>query len=213
MYKTVVFDVDGTMLDTRNGMVNAYQYTCEKLGLYETDYNALKAYVGINTTRIFFERHGLEGDAIENAREIYYEYFADKGMKESKLYDGMGQLLYDLRAAGIRTAVATARRKADCEMMLDWMGILGLFDYLHTAQPDEVLGDKDEALRDVMQKLDAPAAECVMIGDRKFDLNGAAIVGMDSIGVTYGFGPREELEACNPTYLVDDVERLRGILL
>ena len=214
MYRVVFFDVDGTLLDTRATMAAAYGNACEVLGLDEDDYTNLYEYVGTSTSQMFSDKHGLSGDAFTQARQLYYDHFFNEGMKQVRFYDGMRQLLDDLKADGRVVAVATARNDWQIANMLEQIGMGDYFDHLAAAHEGKHKGgDKDEMLRECMQKIGASPDECIMIGDRRFDINGATKAGMHSIAVTFGFGSAEELsDECSPTYTAHNAQDIRKIL-
>lgn len=214
MYPIVLFDVDGTLLDTREAMAAAYRHAVQALGLQEENYKIIYEYVGISTSSIFTVRHGLSGQEFDRARSLYYAHFFDEGMQQVKLYDGMLPLLDDLKAAGRTIAVATARSGEQVEQMLAQVGLDNYFDLVGSTPSGHAQGDKDWQLRSCMDALGAEPGQCVMVGDRKFDINGATKVGMDSIAVTFGFGTAEELAGeCAPTYTAHTTMDIRKILL
>lgn len=214
MYQTILFDVDGTLLDTRQSMADAYRYAVGEMGLFEEDYSTIYAYVGISTSGIFRDRHSLDGEEFQKARSLYYGHFLEVGLKNSPLFPGVGDLLHELKRTNKTIAVATAREQYQCELMLSSAGIPDLFDYVGTMPPGSALGDKDDLLRRCMAAMDVGPEGCVMIGDRKYDINGAAKVGMDSIAVTYGFGTEREMsEECSPTHIAHSAHGVAKLLL
>lgn len=213
MYRVVFFDVDGTLLDTRDTMAAAYGHACLTLGLDEDDYTNIFAYVGKSTTQMFVDKHHLEGDELDRARQLYYDHFFNEGMRQVKMYDGMMQLMDDLKADGRVVAIATARSDWQIEKMLADIGLGDYFDHIAAVHDGMHQGDKDDMLRECMQKINAAPEECIMIGDRSYDINGATKAGMHSIAVTFGFGSEQELsEECSPTYTAHSAGDIRAIL-
>lgn len=213
MVASIIWDIDGTVVDTRESIAQAYAHVCTKMGLQEDDYTRIYSFVGRRSTLIFDEVHHLQGDAFEEAMALYGGFFQHTGIGLAKLYPGIRELLYELREQGATMTVASARGSAQLQMLFEAVGLADAFDFVRATETNRKAANKPQLVRDCIAYMQVPAEECVMIGDRIYDIEGGQKAGTRSIGVTYGFGTREELVQCAPDCIVDDVPALRDILL
>jgi phosphoglycolate phosphatase len=213
-YKHIIFDLDGTLSDSREGIFNAYYYTFNKLNISSPDENTLMNLIGPPLQKGFADAFGLQGAENESAVKVFREYYSTKGLFENKLYDGINDLLDQLVQAGASLYVATSKYNVYANQVLQYFGIANCFtevagaDYggYHASKVDLVAGIlRRNNIRDPM--------EAVIIGDTRYDIDAAAELGIDSIGVTYGFSSFEDIESFDPDYIVENVEALQSLLL
>ncbi len=212
-YQHVIFDLDGTLSDSRKGIFNAYYYTIDKLSLTDPGTEALKSLIGPPLQKGFADVFGLTGEKNEEAVKVFREYYSDKGLYENELYDGIKELLQQLYACGSLLYVATAKYIVYANQVLEHFGIQPYFreiagaDYNgHASKVDLVSGImRRNAIQDPM--------DVVIIGDTRYDIDAATELEIDSIGVTYGFSNEEELARCNPDYIAYKVSDLQRFLI
>ena len=213
MISSIIWDIDGTVVDTRESISRAYAHVCTEMGLKEDDYTRIFSFVGRRSTLIFDEVHHLTGDAFEQAMALYSGFFQHTGIGLAKLYPGIRELLRELRERGATMTVASARGNAQLHMLFEAVGLTDAFDFVRGTDNNRKAADKPQLVRECIDFMQVPATACVMIGDRIYDIQGGQKCGTRSIGVTYGFGTRQELVACAPDRIVDDVPSLRDALV
>ncbi len=209
-YPYVLFDLDGTLADTGEGVMNSAKHACKTLGYPEPPQAKLDKIIGPPLGYSFPHYLGVKEEDTLDAIRIFRERYAVKGLLECRIYDGISDLLGRLRAAGCRLFVATCKPTAYSETILKNLGVAHHFDLIVGSNLDNTRAEKVEVL-DYLCKTAAIAPEqCVMIGDRYSDVRGAKAFSMDSVGVTFGYGSREELEAEAATFVADspaDIEK------
>lgn len=213
MERYIVWDVDGTIVDTRRAIAQSYLHALSCVGVDEDDGTCIYPFVGRRSTLIFSERHCLAGDALDHAIREYAHYFETEGLALCTLYPGMGELLHDLQRAGACMTVASARSRRQLDMLFRRLDIADLFGCVCATETDHKAADKPQLVKNCIQYMGVRPADCVMVGDRIYDIRGGQIAGTRSIGVTFGFGTREELLQCAPDAIVDDAAALRVLLL
>ncbi|MGX1194570.1 HAD family hydrolase [Metabacillus sp. SLBN-84] len=210
----LLFDLDGTLSDPGEGITKSVQYSLLKMGIDETNLKKLEGFVGPPLQVSFAEHYSFSEQEVERAVFYYRERFIEKGMFENKVYDGIHELLSGLEQVGYKLAVATSKPSVFAEEILRFFQIDQFFDLVAGSSLDGTGASKTEIIHSVMNHFPGvQKEEMVMIGDRKHDIIGAVNTGIGSIGVTYGYGSREELEEACPSVLVSSVEGLNRLLL
>lgn len=211
MKKAVLFDLDGTIIDSEEGVTKCVQYALLHFGIREPDLKALRVFIGPPLRGQFMKIYGLTPEQAEEAVVKYRERYVTTGMYESKLYPYVKEILASLRKQGYLLALASSKNESACVGILKHFGIDGCFDLIGGATDDGRISEKADVLRMVMERLNLPKAEdYVLIGDTRFDALGAKAVQMDCIGVTYGFGTREELEEAGVTAVFDTLKEVES---
>ncbi|WP_282033205.1 HAD hydrolase-like protein [Metabacillus indicus] len=210
----LLFDLDGTLSDPGEGITKSVQYALLKMGISEPHLKKLEGFVGPPLQVSFAERYSFSEEEVERAVSYYRERFIEKGMFENKIYDGIPDFLCSLKKEGYKLAVATSKPSVFAEEILRFFQIDRLFDFVAGSSLDGKGASKTEIILSVMNHFQGVhKEEMVMIGDRKHDIIGAVNTGIRSIGVTYGYGSKEELEEARAELIVSSVEELRGLLL
>jgi phosphoglycolate phosphatase len=213
IYKHVIFDLDGTISDSREGIYNAYRYTIQKLGLASPDQEILKTLIGPPLQKGFAGVFKLEGKDNENAVKVFREYYADKGLYENILYDGMYNLLEELNASGVFLYVATAKYLVYAKLVLKFFGIEHFFTEIAGADYEGKHAGKLELIAGILRRnCIIHPEDVVVIGDTRYDLDAAKELEIDSVGVAYGFTTYEEITSFDPEYVARNVKDLREIL-
>ena len=213
-YTTVLSDLDGTLTESAPGIVNSAAHALEKFGIHVEDKNDLLCFVGPPLIESFQKYYGLDEVQAVQAVSYYREYYSTKGLFENKLIDGIPELLLTLKSAGKQLLVATSKPEFFSEQIISHYWIRPYFTYVAGATMYETRTAKSEVIAYAMEQIPGVAKEnIVMVGDRHHDVDGAIANGLDSIGVTFGYGDRAELADAGATYIVDSVAELQNLLL
>jgi phosphoglycolate phosphatase len=211
-YEAYLFDLDGTLTDSAPGILNSYRHALSFFGIEMPGDEETTAFLGPPLRKVFREYFEFSEKDIEQAVLKFREYLSEKGIYENELYPGIERLLDDLKAEGKVIALATSKVTSFAERILKHFGIDGYFDFIGGDTLEGTRGSKPEVISYVLESLDIEdKSKVVMIGDREFDIIGAREVGIDSIGVTYGYGSHEELKKAKPTIIMGSVEELREL--
>lgn len=208
----VLFDLDGTLTDPFVGITSCVQFALRQFGI-EEELSALTPYIGPPLRESFMQLHGMSGEQADEAVRQYRVRFSDVGWRENRLYDGIPEMLQQLRAAGHRLAVATSKPTVFSEKIVSHFG---LAEYLETLVGSELDGrrvDKAEVIAEALRRLNAPPAETWMVGDRRFDIAGAHACGLRAVGVRYGYALPDELETAGADKIVATVAELSDVLM
>lgn len=212
--KYILFDLDGTLTDPQEGITNSIKYALKHYGIEENDYSVLLSFIGPPLVDSFCEHYGFDRNKAFEAVLKYREYFIEqKGMFENKVFDGTQKLLSMLCEAEKRCVLVTSKPEPQAIEILKHFDLYKYFYDVCGASDDEKRSKKIDVLNFAIGKNDIIINEAVMIGDRSFDVNAADSINMDSIGVTFGFGSREELEDAGATMIAESMEELGSILL
>ncbi len=217
MYRKLLFDLDGTLTDPKEGICRSVQYALRAFGIEEPDIDRLEPFIGPPLADSFMEFYGMTRERALEAVEKYRERFSTVGLYENTVYDGIPQMLGHLREAGYELAVASSKPTVFVERILTHFGLSGYFSVVVGSELSGARVNKDEVIEETLRRLFAgerrDCAEVLMIGDRKFDVEGARAHGMSCVGVTYGYAPQGELEQSGALYLADSPAGLERLLL
>ena len=215
-YKVLLFDLDGTLTDSEEGILNCVRYGLESCGFPVPEYEVLRSFIGPPLMYSCTHFCGLSRADSERVILKYRERYSEKGIFENRLYNGIKELLSDLKNAGYKIALATSKPEVFALRILEHFGIAEYFD----AAAGSTIGREDETKADMIRlavkrlglhEEDKPYV--LMIGDRKHDIIGAHECGIDVAGVYYGFAPEGELEKYGADHILNDVNSLRRMLL
>lgn len=207
-YSTVLFDLDGTLTDPYEGIVNGHKYTLEKFGIIENDEKRLRTFIGPPLEQVYREEYQFNEEDTKRAVNFYRSYYAEKGVYENKLYEGITELLDLLQSKKIACMVATSKAEPFALQVLENFNLRHYFDDVSAAQMDGSRSDKADVIAYLIEKHGLDKSSLVMIGDRKFDIIGAQENGIDSIAAGYGHGEESELKNAGPTYFCGDIKSL-----
>lgn len=209
-YKAIFFDLDGTLTNPEEGILNSIQYATDFYGV-KTQRSELKQYIGPPLKDTFDTLLGpeLSKAAVDKYRE---RFVAGGGLYENEIYPGVKQTLEKLKRMGYILCTASSKPQPFVEKILKYFEIDELFDFAGGASLDESRSQKEEVINYVLAQGGLKNSEVLMVGDRKFDLIGAQQMGMDAVGVLYGFGDYQELSAYPNIALIDDIAQLIEIL-
>ena len=213
MYEYVFFDLDGTLTDSGEGIINAAVYALEKYNIEVNDRSELRKFIGPPLQDSFSTDYGFQEDEIEDVIKIFREYYSEKGIFENTIYENIQTVLFELKNRGKKLVVATSKPEVFTKKVLDHFNISSYFDYVSGATLNNEKIQKVDIIRDAICKLGiTDKSKVVMIGDRKLDVLGAKENGIDSIGVLWGYGDLLELEKVGPTYITEKVLDLLEII-
>ena len=213
MYHTILFDLDGTLTDSGPGITNSVAYALKKWNIEEKDINVLRKFVGPPLDASFAKYYGFSKEKCVQAIQYYREYYLTKGIYENQVYDGMEELLKWLRDTGRRAIVATSKPEPSAIHVLEYFHIDSYFDIIAGATMDGSRVEKSDVIRYALDRAGIrDLSGVVMVGNRENDIQGAKANGLDSIGVLYGYGSREELEEAGAMQIAETVEDLRGCI-
>ena len=210
-YPYIIFDLDGTLTDSGPGVMNGIIYALERFGVEAPEKSALHECIGPPLRESFQRLGGFSPEKAEEAILVFREYYEPTGIFENSVYPGMEAALGRLKAAGRTLAVATSKLDVTALRVLDHFGLSPYFDVVVGSRADGTLSEKAEVLGHALGLLGAGAADALMVGDRKYDVEGAAENGVECMGVLYGYGDREELRRAGAMCLAEtpaDIARL-----
>lgn len=212
----ILFDLDGTLTDSKPGILRCVQYALEQCGCPEPDETRLYPFIGPPLYESFQQFCGMTPQEAEFAVKQYRVRFAKTGMFENALYPGIPELLQQLQNAGFILAIATSKPEVFTRQILDHFDLTTYFTAVAGSDIHREGETKADVIRLVLSRLGLPQQappHTVMIGDRKHDLIGAHACGIPCIGVAYGYAPDGELEAYGADAVVPDVKALGRLFL
>lgn len=217
-YDVIAFDLDGTLSDPAKGLIQGFVYCFKKLGLPYENEEDLRKYIGPSLYEEWQEDFGFTPDEANDAIEVFREYYNIYGWWDNELYDGIHELLAALKKAGKKIVLATSKPLDTAKKVLELFGLTGYFDFIGGAvshQNDQKWQVLNWSLTNVGVDINDPdeRAKCILVGDRKYDAEGAKICGIDSLGVLYGHGTEEEIYASGFTLFANTVEDISKILI
>jgi phosphoglycolate phosphatase len=197
----VLFDLDGTLTNPLLGISRCTIHAMTEMGLEPPRPEDVAAFIG-PPIREAFELMGVPASRVEEAVALYRERYAPIGMFENELIDGIPECLEQLGSLDVRLAVATSKVELYASEILEHFGIADHFDVVAGAHFDGTHADKSVIVADCLRRI-GPRVGAAMVGDRHHDVSGARDAHISSVGVTWGFGAREELERAGATRIVD----------
>lgn len=217
MKKYFLFDLDGTLTDPKLGICTCVQYALKDQGIEVDNLDVLEPFIGPPLKDSFMNFYNLSDEDAEKAVAKYRERFSDVGLFENEVYEGIPQMLRGLKAKGFKLAVASSKPQVFVERILEHFSLKQYFDAVVGSELDGTRVNKDEVVREALRQLfgDKPVEpdKVYMIGDRRFDVEGAKAFRIESVGVTYGYGGLEELMEAKADYIVQSVPELYEFLL
>lgn len=204
--ENIFFDLDGTLTDPKQGITNSIQYALRKLGRDVPEIKDLLWCIGPPLRGSF--KKILKGDdnMAETAISFYREYYVEKGKFENRIYSGVEKVLGTLNKQGFNLFVVTSKPYVFAIEIINYFNLLSFFKSVFGSELDGRLVDKGDLIAYAMDREKIPAGRTIMVGDREHDIVGAKKNGVFSLGVTYGYGTKEELTKSNADFIVDSPE-------
>lgn len=208
MLKYVLFDLDGTLTDPALGITNSIIYALEKMGREVPMRESLYSFIGPPLVQSF-QSLGMTEDEAQTALRTYREYFGVRGLFENKVYDGIPEALEKLKNDGFKLILATSKPELYAKQILEHFELDKYFTGICGASMDEKRVKKEDVISYALETNHVPSAdECIMVGDRLHDIEGARKNGIPSIGVLWGYGSESELKNAGADCIVSDVASL-----
>ncbi len=213
-YKYLLFDLDGTITDSAPGIISSVEYALSKIGIIVQDKNELYRFIGPPFHVSMKEIYGVPEEKLQESLAYYRERYSTTGIYDNLLFDGIKDLLSQLKDSGKIIVLATSKPEHFAKIILDHFDLTKYFTVIGGCNMDNTRSEKAEVIEYVMDLANIiDKKEAVMIGDRKYDVIGAKLTGIDCIGVTYGYGGYEELNEAGATYIVDAMQDIIKIVL
>ncbi|MBR5437932.1 MAG: HAD hydrolase-like protein [Clostridia bacterium] len=214
-YDFVIFDFDGTVTDTGEGILRSLQYSFREMGRDVPNLDDLKKFIGPPIHYSYTAYYGVSEEEVGEYIKKYRERYRAKGIYECELYKGFPEILDELHSAGIKVGIASSKPESLIYDVGNFLGVTEKFDAIVGVKIDDSNhSSKTGLVLDAMEKLGAvDKSRVLMVGDRCYDIDGARGAGVDSCGVLWGYGSNEEFIEHNATYIVSDTENLLKLVL
>ena len=208
-YSIIIFDLDGTLTDPAEGIVNSVRYALNKFSIDENHDEKILKFIGPPLHTSFEKNNNLSPDEAKQAVAYYREYYTEKGMMQNRLYDGIPEILQTLKSKGCVLFVGTSKPTIYAKKILEYFNIAQYFTDIVGSNLDLTRVDKGEVIEHILKTYElTPKGDILMVGDTHFDIEGANVCGIDSIFVRYGYGVSDEVEKHNPSYTIANIKEL-----
>ncbi len=213
-YDVILFDLDGTLTESAPGITNSVVYALKKFGIEETDQEKLNKFVGPPLSETYSQYYGFTEEQCRQGIVWFREYYETKGIFENSVYDGVEAMLQRLQDAGKRIVMATSKPEPMAVRIAEHFGLADYFERIAGSTMDETRTAKAEVIAYALEECKiTDKAKVLMVGDRRHDIAGAQKNGLDSMGVLYGYGGREELEGAGATLIAETTGDVADIIL
>lgn len=211
--KAVLFDLDGTLIDSSEGIIKSVRYALDHYGMEEPDTEKLYRFIGPPLSESFQKYYGFTAEKACEAVDVYRERYNKIGIYECSLYPGVEECIRTLKRKGYRIGMASSKPEESCRRILEHFGILKLFDEVVGATFDGSRDRKEDVLREALRRWDDLLAEDMyLIGDTIFDVEGAKAVGMACVAVTFGFGDVQQMKEAGIVGICTDMHQLPALI-
>lgn len=212
-YSAVIFDFDGTICDTGEGILKSAKYALEAFGYDVPDYEELTCFIGPPLLITFQEKFGADAATADELVRKFRERYTNKGVFESKLYDGVKELLMTLKKDNIKIGIASSKPQDYIETLLDHFGIKSYFDVICGVSFTADCESKASIIARCQKELDTAGNLCLMVGDKKYDIEGAKANLIDSAGVLWGYGTKFEHIEAGAKFILEKVDDVEAVAL
>lgn len=215
MRKTILFDLDGTLTESGEGITKSVQYALKKMGKPEPDLHKLRVFIGPPLMEQFMKYAGMSEAEAKKAVAWYRERYVPIGIFENRPYPGVPKMLQALADDGFLLAVASSKTEESVLRVLERYGLEGFFAAAVGSLPDGRRSRKEEVIEEALRRLhmEKDREHALMVGDKEHDVIGARRAALRCVAVGYGYGTPEELTAAKPFTIVQTVEDLTRFLL
>ena len=210
MFKAILFDLDGTLTESGEGITKCVQYALEKLGKPESDLKKLEVFIGPPLMEQFMKYAGLDEETARRAVEYYRERYSTTGIFENRPYPGVEEMLQELKRKKYLLAVASSKPEYFVKQILDYFHLTEYFDEIVGSELNGSRTNKTEVIEETLRRLglDKHREQVIMVGDKEHDVLGARAAGLECVAVSYGYGTEEELTAAQPLQTVSSTEEI-----
>ncbi|MGN0476595.1 MAG: HAD hydrolase-like protein [Ruminococcus sp.] len=213
-YDYVLFDLDGTLSRSAEGIKYSLEKTIEEVGCQSFDTSNYKLYIGPPLLDTFLNHCNLEGQKALDAVEVYRRHYDTEGKFRNKAYEGIEEVLSEIRKTGAKVVVATSKYEKFAMEIVDILGLSQYVDAVCGSTLDGKRKDKKDIIVYAVDRMGGNFSDKIaMVGDTYFDARGARLCGVDFVGVTYGYGDRESMEKEGATVFADNVPELKKYLI
>ena len=213
MKEYIFFDLDGTLTDSSPGIINSLMYAFEKLDFKINDREELRVFIGPPLIDMMMKQYGFSHEMATLGLKLYREYFRDKGIFENSVYDGIPAMLSDLQSRGYKLVLATSKPEEFAKRIMEHFDLAKYFYFIGGSDMGETRSSKAAVIEYVMSNCKiAEPEKCIMVGDREHDVIGAGKYGIETVGVLFGYGSKEELDSAGAKYIVATVKELKKLL-
>ena len=213
-YKYIFFDLDGTIIDSSEGVTNSVAYALEKYNIKVSDKKELYKFIGPPIIESFQKFYGFSKEEANTALKYYREHYKEEGVLENTLYPGIVDLIKALKDDNRTLIIATSKPEVYAKQILEDFGIAKFFTHIAGSTLDGTRLTKSHVMKYAVEISDIEDfSKAVMIGDREYDVLGAKEMGLSSIGVLYGFGSRKRLEKAGADFIATSAKDIGKILL
>lgn len=211
-YDVIAFDLDGTLTDPENGLVEGFIYAFKKMGVTGYgDRDSLRRFIGPSLYVVWQNEFGFNETTVIEAIEKFREYYNIYGWWDNKVYEGIPEMLSKLKAEGKTLILATSKPEDTAIKIMKLFGLDKYFDFLGGAAGDN-RDHKWQVLDYSLNAVGADRSRAILVGDRMYDAEGAKVCGIDSLGVTWGHGSIEELKVSGFTSLANSPSEVVNLL-
>ena len=208
-YRYCLFDLDGTLMDPGMGITNSVMYALKKFDIIVSDREKLYPFIGPPLLESFQKYYDFSASQANEAIEYYREYFRAGGIFENTVYEGIPEMLRELKRRGVYVALSTSKPYEFALEILKHFDLYQYFDYLGAATMDGRISRKEDVIHHLLDDLEIEDKSCVlMVGDRDQDINGAKANDLASAGVLWGYGSFDELQDVGADYLLEQPVKL-----
>lgn len=211
-YDAVFFDFDGTIADTGVGIFNSVRFAVAAMGFDPLPEDRLRTFIGPPVFDSFKRELDMTDKQSEKAVEKYRENYIRSGIYQLEMYPGIETLIKELKKSGIKVAIASSKPEKFVIKVIDYLKISHLIDFIAAPESDNAPEGKAVLVERAVKHFGVEKSKALMIGDRYFDIDGANGAGVESIGVTFGYGSEEELRSAGATYLADSADDIRKLI-
>ena len=213
MYKNIMFDLDGTLIDSGRAVMGSVEYALSCMGYVNQPREKLRTFVGPSLFDSFIREYDMTPDQSREAVNLYRKDYAAGRVYDVDVYDGIPKLLGLLKDRSFQVIVVTSKPMHFTKLLIPHIGLDSCVDHITAPELTDTSSDKTRLINKTIDELGLKKDECIMIGDTKYDILGAVRAGIDSIGVTYGFGSREELLEAGAAYIAESVAGIGEVLM
>ena len=211
-YKNIMFDLDGTVTDSGRAIMSSVEYALSHFGITDQPIEKLHTFIGPSLFDSFEREYGMKGKDCDRAVSLYRSIYEKERMYDVDIYDGIPQLLQELKRTGHKVLLITSKPLKFSEKILESIELAKFFDHMVGPDLSDHSSDKKRLIEKAVEEYGLKKNECVMIGDTKYDIIGASDAGVDSIAVTYGYGKTEDMINAGATFTADSVKGIAEIL-
>ena len=212
MYKNIMFDLDGTVTDSGRAITSSVAYALEGFGITDQPMEKLKTFIGPSLYDSFEREYGMQGEDCDRAVSRYRYIYEKERMYDVDIYEGIPELLKDLKNQDIRAFLVTSKPLRFSEMIMKKIGLAAFFEGIIAPELSDHSSDKKRLIERAIGEYGLKKSECIMIGDTEYDIKGAVDAGVASIAVTYGYGDISSLKSAGATYIADSVKEISNYM-